>query len=250
MTDTNRGTEMQLTDGPAGQGLPPVPDHIREAAREAPDHWIGVVDPAWTDAAPPPPWAVAGEWRSGLDGEVAEWQPNEEYRPSPSALGWPEPTDPVDAAVQLAVTGYGPLSDAVAALAGAEAMVLRAPDGGPLAVAGADGSPAVPLFTAVPHQPFEGALAHDTIAVADLVRGLAADEGRISVNPAGPARLLLDARLILDAVRPAATTVPTVPTSAIGSVGSIGSIGSIGSTDGSPESSHQLPTSPVTQRTP
>ncbi|MCT2544188.1 type VII secretion system-associated protein [Streptomyces atratus] len=244
MTDTNRGTQMQHTDGTAGQELPPVPDHIREAAREAPDHWIGVVDPAWTDAAPPPPWAVAGEWRSGLDGEVAEWQPNEEYRPSPSALGWPEPTDPVDAAVQLAVTGYGPLSDALEALAGAEAVVLRAPGGGPLTVAGADGSPAVPLFTAVPHQPFEGALAHDTVAVADLVRELAADEGRISVNPAGPARILLDARLILDAVRPAVPAVPAVPDVPTSATGSIGSTG------GSPDSSHQLPTSPVTQRTP
>ncbi|WP_443051418.1 type VII secretion system-associated protein, partial [Streptomyces sp. JV184] len=102
-----------------------MPDHIREAAREAPDHWIGVVDPAWTDAAPPPPSALAGEWRSGRDGDVVEWHANDDYRPSPLALGWPEPTDTVDAAVQLAVTGYGSLDDAVEALAGAEVMVLR-----------------------------------------------------------------------------------------------------------------------------
>lgn len=228
---------MQHTDGPAGQELPPVPDHIREAAREAPDHWIGVVDPAWTDDAAPPPWAVAGEWRSGLDGEVVEWQPNDDYRPSPLALGWPEPTDPVDAAVQLAVTGYGPLSDAVEALAAADAAVLRAPDGGPLTVAGADGSPAIPLFTAVPHQPFEGALAHDTVAVADLVRGLPTDQVRLSVNPAGPARILLDARQVLDAVRPAVSTPATVSTASTASTASTGS-------------SHPLPTSPVTQRTP
>ncbi|MFF2326488.1 MULTISPECIES: type VII secretion system-associated protein [unclassified Streptomyces] len=216
---------MQNTDGPAGQALPPIPDHVRQAAREAPDHWIGVVDPGWPATAPPPPWAVAGEWRSGLDGEVVAWQPNDDYRPSPLALGWRDPTDPVDAAVQLAVTGYGPLDDVVEALAGAEVTVLRAPDGGPLTVSGSDGAPAVPVFTAPPHQPFEGALAHDTIAVADLVRRIAPDEGRLSVNPAGPARLLLDTRQLLDA---------------IGTAAPAGSTGSL----------HPLPTSSVTQRTP
>ncbi|MYQ82186.1 type VII secretion system-associated protein [Streptomyces sp. SID4936] len=225
MTDTNRGTgtEMQNTDEAGDRTLPPVPDHIREAAREAPDHWIGVVDPAWTDAAPPPPWAVAGEWRSGLDGDVVEWQANDDYRPSPLALGWPEPTDPVDAAVQLAVTGYGSLDDAVEALAGAEVMVLRGPDGGPLSVIGADGAPAVPVFTAVPHQPFEGALAHDRVSVADLVRGLAPDEDRLSVNPAGPARISLNARQVIDVLRPTGSTLATsstgsrltVPTSSV-----------------------------------
>ncbi|MFE6667608.1 type VII secretion system-associated protein [Streptomyces sp. NPDC057697] len=191
-----------------------MPDHIREAAREAPDHWIGVVDPAWTDAAPPPPWAVAGEWRSGLDGDVVEWQPNDDYRPSPLALGWPEPTDPVDAAVQLAVTGYGSLDDAVEALAGAEVMVLRGPDGGPSSVIGADGTPAVPVFTAAPHQPFEGALAHDRVSVADLVRGLASDETRLSVNPAGPARISLNARQVTDVLRPTGSTSATSSTDA------------------------------------
>ncbi|MFD5191629.1 type VII secretion system-associated protein [Streptomyces sp. NPDC058357] len=214
---------MQNTDEAADRTLPPVPDHIREAAREAPDHWIGVVDPAWTDAAPPPPWAVAGEWRSGLDGDVVEWQANDDYRPSPRALGWPEPTDPVDAAVQLAVTGYGSLDDAVEALAGAEVMVLRGPDGGPLSVIGADGAPAVPVFTAVPHQPFDGALAHDRVSVADLVRGLAPDEVRLSVNPAGPARISLNARQVIDVLRPTGSTLATsstgsrltVPTSSV-----------------------------------
>ncbi|MFJ6016969.1 type VII secretion system-associated protein [Streptomyces sp. NPDC092952] len=191
-----------------------MPEHVRAVARDAPDHWIGVVDPAWTDAAAPPPWAVTGEWRSAPDGEVVEWRPNDDYRPSPLALEWPEPTDPVDAAVQLAVTGYGPLSDVVEALAGAEVAVLRAPDGGPLTVAGADGSPTVPLFTSVPHQSFEGVLAHDTVVVADLVSGLATDRVHLSVNPAGPAHLRLEARLIRDALPPTAPSRP-LPTSPV-----------------------------------
>ncbi|MEV6160705.1 type VII secretion system-associated protein [Streptomyces sp. NPDC052052] len=225
---------MQHTEGSAGQALPPVPDHIREAARQAPDHWIGVVDPGWTDPAPPPPWALAGEWRSGLDGSVVEWQPNDAYRPSPLALGWPDPTDPVDAAVQLAVTGYGPVQDAVAALAEAEVSVLRAPGGGALTVTGEDGAPAVPVFTSAPHQVFEGALAHDTVTVAELVRAIAPDDGRISVNPAGPARLLLEARQVLEAVAPPALPGPPGPPVATGSA----------------DLPRHSPTSPVTQRTP
>ncbi|MEU6017711.1 type VII secretion system-associated protein [Streptomyces sp. NPDC047515] len=230
MTDRNDEprNEPESRVRPDDLPLPPVPDHIREAARQAPDHWFGVVDPGWTDPAPPPPWAIAGEWRSGLAGEVVEWLPNDDYRPSPLTLGWAEPTDPVDAAVQLAVTGYGLLHDVVTALAGAEVTVLRAADGGPLTVAGEDGEPMVPVFTSAPHQVFSGALAHDTVAVGELVRLIAPADGRISVNPAGPARLLLDARQVLDAVVPTGSPPATA----------------------SAEPSSTVPTSPVTQRTP
>ena len=71
------------------EALPPVPDDIREAARLAPDHWLGVVDPMWYGEGKPPEWAMTGRWRSGLDGEIVEWEDNPDYRPSPRALGWP-----------------------------------------------------------------------------------------------------------------------------------------------------------------
>jgi hypothetical protein len=44
----------------------------------------------------------------------------------------------------------------------------------------------VPVFTAIPHQPFEGALAHDTVAVADLVRHIAPDRGAPLGQPGRP----------------------------------------------------------------
>ena len=100
--------------------LPPVPDDIREAGRLAPDHWLGVVDPMWSGEGKPPDWAMTGRWRSGLDGEIVEWEDNPDYRPSPRTLGWPEPEDEVDRAVQLASTGYGPGEAVPAALAGRE----------------------------------------------------------------------------------------------------------------------------------
>ncbi|OSP43985.1 hypothetical protein B7767_07315, partial [Streptomyces sp. 13-12-16] len=114
------------------EALPPVPDDIREAGRLAPDHWLGVVDPMWSGEGKPPEWAMTGRWRSGLDGEIVEWEDNPDYRPSPRALGWPEPEDEVDRAVQLASTGYGPGEAVPAALAGREVAVLTAPGGGPL----------------------------------------------------------------------------------------------------------------------
>ncbi|MFB7054886.1 type VII secretion system-associated protein [Streptomyces vinaceus] len=185
---------------------PPVTDEVREAARLAPDHWLGVVDPGWRGQDPPPRWALVGEWRSTPGGEVAEWRPNEEYRPSPAALGWPGATDPVDEAVQRAVTGYGPLEEAVRALAVAEVHVLTAPDGEPLRVAGPDGVPAVPVFTALPHQPFAGILAHRSLPAAELARALAAADILIALNPAGPARLTVPAAEVAAAAAPVHTT--------------------------------------------
>lgn len=88
-----------------------IPEELREAAKVAPDHWLGLVDPGWRGEGAPPRWTVAGEYRSGPEGEVVECRENEEYRPSPLALGWPKPTGPVDEAVQLASTGWGPPED-------------------------------------------------------------------------------------------------------------------------------------------
>ncbi|MEZ0156308.1 type VII secretion system-associated protein, partial [Streptomyces griseorubens] len=92
-------------------GIRVIPEAVRAAAREAPGHWIGVVDPEWTEERTPPEWAVLGEWRSDDDGDVGTYRANPAYRPSARALGWPEPTDPVDAAAQRAATGYGPVEE-------------------------------------------------------------------------------------------------------------------------------------------
>ncbi|MFE1834009.1 type VII secretion system-associated protein [Streptomyces sviceus] len=174
---------------------PPLPQDVREAARLAPDHWLGVVDPGWQGEGPPPHWAVVGEWRSGLSGEVEEWQPNEEYRPSPASLGWPEPTDPVDAAVQAAVTGYAPVEEAVRALAGAEVTFLRTRAGVPQPLLSPDGTPTVPVFTSAAHQPFALSLTHATLPAT----ALAAYGMTLTVNPAGPACLVVTAEEVLEA---------------------------------------------------
>jgi hypothetical protein len=179
------------------ENMPPVPDEIREAARLAPDHWLGMVDPTWRGEGPPPAWAVVGQWRSGLDGEIVEWQDNEEYRPSPKALGWPEPADDVDAAVQLAATGYGP-GDAVAeALAELpEAAVFVTPDGDPLPATGPDGKTGVvPLFTSPVYLHTSGRLAFKLMPVSDVLDRL--PEGHLLyLNPSAPVSMTVETDML------------------------------------------------------
>ncbi|MEU6173673.1 type VII secretion system-associated protein [Streptantibioticus parmotrematis] len=174
------------------EDLPPVPDHILEAARQAPDHWFGMVDPTWAGEDAPPEWAVVGQWRSDADGRIVEWRDNEAYRPSPRALEWDEPTDPVDAAVQLAATGYGPAEAVTRALADAEVAVFVNPGGGPLcAVAPDDVTPVVPVFTSPDHLHAAGRLSFTTLKVAELLDRL--PEGHLLyLNPSASVSMAVE----------------------------------------------------------
>ncbi|WP_078876963.1 type VII secretion system-associated protein [Streptomyces sp. 150FB] len=197
-------------DDGAARALPDVPEDIAAAARLAPDHWLGAVDPAWRGEGPPPEWAVVGEWRSGMDGGVVEWRDNDDYRPSPATLGWPEPTDPVDEAVQLASTGYGPEEDVTRLLASAEVAVLLGPDGGPLAARTPDGSAVVPIFTSESHLLSVGQLASRILPMTD-VAGQLPEGHRVYVNPTGPVSMVVDTEALVAALQ-ALTPAPTTPT--------------------------------------
>ncbi|GAA4826025.1 type VII secretion system-associated protein [Streptomyces ziwulingensis] len=199
---TQQGTERTGATGAQGEPLP-VPDEIREAGRLAPDHWLGVVDPMWSGEGEPPEWVMVGRWRSGLDGEIEEWQDNPEYRPSPDALGWPEPEDEVDRAVQLAVTGYGPGEAVTRALLGREVAVLTSPEGGPLAAVTPDGTPAVPLFTSPVFLHTAGRLASELVAVDALVELVPAGHA-LYLNPSGPVSMTLELDAVREALRDAA----------------------------------------------
>ncbi|MFC5242696.1 type VII secretion system-associated protein [Streptomyces atrovirens] len=170
---------------------PTPPDDIVEAARLAPDHWISMIDPGWDGEGVPPDRVVVGRWRTGATGEIEEWEDNEAYRPSPESLGWPEPTDDVDRALQLAVTGYGPPEDVLRALATAEVAVLTLPDGSLVTAAVEDGGLVVPVFTSSPHLDGVGGFAFERVTVPALLERL--PPGRaLYVNPAGPAGSVLE----------------------------------------------------------
>ncbi|MGC9379075.1 type VII secretion system-associated protein [Streptomyces sp. MH13] len=187
---------MSQQDG----ALPPVPDDIREAGRLAPDHWLGVVDPMWSGTGKPPEWAMTGRWRSGPDGEIVEWEDNPGYRPSPRALGWPEPEDEVDRAVQLASTGYGPGEAVPDALAGREVAVLTAPGGGPLSAVAPDGTPVVPVFTSSVFLHAAGRFSFELVGADSLLTRV--PEGHaLYLNPSAAVGMLLDLDAVRDAVR-------------------------------------------------
>ncbi|MFJ8885624.1 type VII secretion system-associated protein [Streptomyces sp. NPDC102402] len=176
---------------------PLIPEAVSAAARQAPGHWIGVVDPEWTAEGAPPEWAVVGEWQSDDDGGVGEYRANPAYRPSARTLDWPEPTDPVDAAAQRAATGYGSVAAALEALAAAEVSVVRGTDGGPLMATGRDGAPVVLLFTSPAHEFMSRALHHDTLPAAELARSLSDPGTLLMVNAAAAAPLLVPADSLL-----------------------------------------------------
>ncbi|MEV5706434.1 type VII secretion system-associated protein [Actinoallomurus sp. NPDC052274] len=181
--------------------MPPIPDSIREAARLAPDHWLGMVDPAWTGEGEPPSWAMVGRWRSSPEGEVVEWRENEDYRPSPAALGWPEPADDVDAAVQLAATGYGPGEAVPRALAAVkEVAVLVTPAGDPLAATAPDGkTPVVPVFTSPVYLHAAGRLAFELMDLWELVDSLP-EEHVLYLNPSAPVSMTVETDMLLEAL--------------------------------------------------
>ncbi|MFF5536243.1 type VII secretion system-associated protein [Streptomyces cinerochromogenes] len=194
---------MTNADAPGTASIPgpaaEIPPDLRAAAKRAPDHWLGMVDPAWSGDGPPPSWAVRGEWRTDAAGDIVQWRENEEYRPSPSARGWPPPTDEVDEAVQLAVTGYGPAEEVTRRLAEAEVAVPVDPEGRPLPAATPDGIPVIPVHTSAAQIDALGRLAYEAVPVTRLL-DLLEPEQRLLVNPSGAASLLLETDALRRAV--------------------------------------------------
>lgn len=203
------GTGVALGEGPPPP--PEPPEEVVRAALLAPDHWVSAVDPGWRGEGMPPGFAVAGRWRSDADGVIVEWEDNDAYRPSPEALAWPEPTDAVDAALQLAVTGYGPPENVAHALATAEVAVLKLPNGSPVTATASDGTPVVPVFTSASHLHHVGGLAFERQATIDLLPQLPPDH-HLYVNPPSPAGAILEpgslARVIAGEAEPEPIPAP------------------------------------------
>ncbi|MFF3263835.1 type VII secretion system-associated protein [Streptomyces sp. NPDC002932] len=203
MNDNTAAGAPTARPGPIDDTAPPVPAEIEEAARLAPDHWLGMVDPAWSGKGEPPDWAVVGQWRSGPDGEIEEWRANEGYRPSPQALGWPAPADPVDEAVQLAATGYGPGEAVPRALAGAEVAALLGPGGSPLSATSPDGASVVPVFTSPGYLSAAGRFGYELAPVAEVVDRIP-DGHVLYLNPSGPVGMTVETDALRQAVDAAA----------------------------------------------
>ncbi|HEY5836678.1 type VII secretion system-associated protein [Streptomyces sp.] len=190
MADNEAAPATEPDPTRSGVGTDAVPDSVRAAARVSPDQWIGLVDPTWRGDGPPPGWALIGEWWSDGGGEPTEFRENGEYRPSPLAHAWPEPTDPVDAAVQLSATGYGPPQDVLRALAAGPLAVALDGNGAIDVVELPDGRPAVRVFSSAAQVTAAGDPPYGAIRAAELA-GLLPPGHWVLLNHGGPVAMRL-----------------------------------------------------------
>ncbi|MER5465105.1 type VII secretion system-associated protein [Streptomyces sp. NPDC002668] len=97
--------------------IPPVTDAVRAEAAVRPGSWVYAIDSFFDPAGKVPPYGIIGAWKVDDLGHIAgEFKHNPKYRPSPRSLGMKEPTDTVDAVIQLAAAGYADDSAARSAL--------------------------------------------------------------------------------------------------------------------------------------
>ncbi|MFF3174316.1 type VII secretion system-associated protein [Streptomyces sp. NPDC057900] len=198
-TDVIQAVDVIESADATTEPFPEPPPEVTEAALGLPDRWLSVPDPAWSGTGVPPDWAVPGRWRTDSTGTIVAWKDNADYRRSPEARGWPRATDPVESAVQRAVTGYGPPGEVLRTLAAAKVAVLLGPDGEPLAVRSAEGEPVVPVFTAPAYYRVVGTFAARVVPVADVVEGL--PEGHsLYVNPTGPAGMVMETEALAEEI--------------------------------------------------
>jgi hypothetical protein len=183
---------------------PLVSPEAREAARHSPGGWVYEIDPFFDADGDVPPYGIVGAWPVDDRGEISEeFERNPNYRPSPVALEFPEPVDPLDAAAQLAVTGYGENQQAAAALLRSQVFVASG-DEDSLWVHEVDGKHAVFVFSSEQHLPREPLLGSDGWRRIDGGRlaELLPEGSDVVVNVGGPAPWAIgatDLRRIADA---------------------------------------------------
>ncbi|WP_169515289.1 type VII secretion system-associated protein [Amycolatopsis benzoatilytica] len=140
-------------DTPDPRPADELPAELRERARQTPNGWLYVVDPALEGAADVPGIAIAGAYRVDENGEIAgEFIPNPDYQPSPLGLGIPQPVNALEAALQAVIVGQGDNDGVHAALVEATVYVVSEPDRPVVGLAQEDGE-VVPVYTSEGHLP-------------------------------------------------------------------------------------------------
>jgi hypothetical protein len=177
---------------------PPLTVELRAAASNHPGQWLYVIDPCFDANDEVPPYGVVGVWQVDERGEVTgEFHRNPNYRPSPVALGYPDPTDPLDAAIQLSSVEYLD-GDAIAPIFMEAEVLVGVGDEGAVTVFHHDGGKVVLTFSAEDHAPDdlpESVRGWQRMRGRELASLLPADVD-IVVNPFGAlsVRLPRDAR--------------------------------------------------------
>jgi hypothetical protein len=185
---------------------PPITDRMRASARANPNSWLYVLDPAFTDDPDAPQWAVVGAYPVDATGEIEDlhFAPNDTYRPSPRALGWPTPLTLLEEVIQLAKAGHRPADNLVVTVLAATLLVYDPGDGtwdGTQLIVLPDcqsGRLVVPACTSAEHVPTDWPdwKAMRGSDIVPLLRGYP-----LAINSDGPVSAILPAELLAEAVR-------------------------------------------------
>ncbi|WP_028662417.1 type VII secretion system-associated protein [Saccharomonospora iraqiensis] len=104
---------------------PEITREMRANARANPDSWLYVIDEAFDPRGNVPSWAVVGAYPVDAHGEVVDdFHFNDRYRPSPRALGYPDPESDLEHLLQLVRTGHRPAEDLAPAVLDATLYVF------------------------------------------------------------------------------------------------------------------------------
>ena len=190
---------MLMTPG-AAEDIPPITDSMRESALSNPNSWLYVIDPAFDPNSEVPTWGIVGAYPVNAYGQIeSRFAANDTYRPSPRALGWPEPTTQLELMIQLAKAGHRPARELPAAVLDATLFVYQARDGrydpdGLLAFPDRyTGRLVVPACTSVDHVPADWP-GWRAVRGRDLVEGLG--ECPLAINADGPISAIIPAELL------------------------------------------------------
>jgi type III secretion system (T3SS) SseB-like protein len=185
---------------------PEITADMRQAARENPNSWLYVIDPALDPDGEVPPWGVIGAYPVNGRGEIEEtFHANTAYRPSPAAtvtaVAQPEPEPDLDRLLELVKAGDRDQEVLLAAVLDARLLVYAAgPDDGTVTGfpvrrhgsgwAGRKNAVMVPVCTSPAHVP-PGWPGWREITGRDLVPLLHGHP--LVINPGGPVTALIPA---------------------------------------------------------
>lgn len=157
----------------------PITAEMRRQARQQPQSWLYLTDPAYAEATEVPPWAVIGAYEVDDRGEVLE-----KFYENPNFQGLaPEPANDLEEALLATLTGAADEQHALALLETSELIVVTSEDGTQIPVLADDGEEFLPVFTSQQYVP-ENAPGVQLVSLAWL-RPLLTGRS-LAINPDGP----------------------------------------------------------------
>jgi len=186
-------------DGDEDRPVPPITGAQREAARQRPERWLYVIDPAFEPGGDVPPHGVVGAWWVDAAGEITgEFRHNPSYRPSELALGLAAASDRLEALMQLAAHGRASDGDLLAALLDTELILFARADGGDglYSVPGEGGRHLLQAFTSERRLP-PGWQRWQRLTGRQLAPVLAGHD--LELDPGGPVSVRLPGEAVLAA---------------------------------------------------